>query len=157
MNYCEFELSVPIYDLSQEDEGDCVEMRELFALLEIATPGTTLASLYHCGDLLLFLSEKDEQSFIAVDMFAQPTDQMNTVVVTVRAPFNLKDDVYTLMKSLRAAAEVFSALLHGNLGRAGSLAPDKFPRVVTDHDFEAVQHIQVFRGGSVVYTSHLAH
>jgi len=169
MPYHEFKLRVPIWDISNHDEGNTPAIRSLFSLLSVTPPNSSLASLYnsfydnsaaeHIGDpagrfgrgvVLIFISETDENSFIAIDMFLEATDQMNTVEIGICAPESCANEVAAIMKSIRLSAEVASALLEGNLGMRGTLSRNGFPRVVTNHKTEVIQHAQFFRGGKLI-------
>ena len=172
MTYREFKLGVPIWDISDDDDGDTPAIRSLFSLLSVTPPERSLASLYHSfydysaaryngdpwgrigrGDVLIFISDPDENSFIAIDMFDEATDQMNMVEIDISAPEALADEVAAILKSIRLSAEVASALLDGNLGIREALSVEGFPRLVKNHDTEVVQHALYFRSGRAIHAT----
>ena len=171
MGYQEFKLTVPIWDLSDESgERDSADVTALFALLDVTPPRTTLDDLYDSffdssavrgypygrigrGDLCMFLSNTNDETFIAFDMFNEATDQMNGVSIQVRAPERHADEIRRLMQSIRTGAEAASALLHGDLGLQAELALGNFPRRVKNHDAEVLQDVQVFKDGQLLHSS----
>jgi hypothetical protein len=174
MAYEEFQVRVPIWDLSTA-EGDSEETGSLFEILNVTRMKTSLRAKYDSyyddtvagpwgrtrgpwgrvgrGDLRMFLSNTDDDTFIAVDMFDEATDQMNTVSLEVRAQACSALQVCALMQSIRAGAEVASDLLQGNLGIKETLAFGNFPRHVKNHMSTALQHIQVYKNGKLLCSS----
>ncbi|QGJ71408.1 Hypothetical protein PBC10988_31130 [Planctomycetales bacterium 10988] len=177
MNYQEFKLLVPIWDISEEvgddeEEIDSKEIQSLFRLLSIVPPPQSLSDLYHSfydesaakyqgdptprmnrGDFILFQNAVDENVFLAIDMFNEPTDQMATIHLFVSVPLALADQAGKLLKTIRAEAEISSALLEGNLGIREELALENFPRLVPSLDRKVPQHVQVYRYGKIIYQS----
>jgi hypothetical protein len=45
MEYREFKLAVPLWDISDEEEGDTPAIRSLFSLLAVTPPENSLANL----------------------------------------------------------------------------------------------------------------
>jgi hypothetical protein len=174
MEYREFKLRVPIWDISDAADGDSAAMRSLFRQLSVTPPDRSLASLYDSfydysaaqysgdphgrigrGDVLIFVSDADDLSFIAIDMFDEASDQMNTVGIKICAPDVCGDEIARILESIKSTAEVSSALLQGSLGLQESLSIQNFPRLVQSHDTEVLQHAQVFRGGRLIQTTKL--
>lgn len=172
MTFREFKLRVPVWDISDDDDGDCAAIGSLFAILSVTPPKTSLARLYDSfydhsaaryvgdpygrigrGDVLIFVSDADNDCLIAIDMFDEATDQMNTIEIEIRAPDDRANEIEQILQSIRSSAEVASALLQGNLGIKESLAIENFPRRVPNHDTEAVQQAQVFRGGCLIHAT----
>ncbi|WP_145370846.1 hypothetical protein [Maioricimonas rarisocia] len=170
--YREFKLRVPIWDISDDDDGDCSDIASVFAILSVTPPETPLARLYDSfydvsaaryngdphgrigrGDVLIFLSDADDECFIAIDLFDEDTDQMNTIGIGLRAPSDRAQEIERHLQSIRSSAEVASALLQGDLGIKDSHSVEHFPRVVPNHDTEAVQHAQFFRGGCLIHAT----
>ncbi|WP_442483455.1 hypothetical protein [Aeoliella sp. SH292] len=167
-NYCEFKLRVPIGDISDDTFGDIDVIRSLFATLYVTPPEASLDRLYEQfydytaahpngrkgrGDVLIFASDADDECFMAIDMFDDVTDQMNTVGIELRVPRDCADKVRGLLQSIRSSAEVSSALLEGDLGIKESLAAENFPRHVQGHGGVTIQHAQFFRRGCLVYAT----
>lgn len=167
-NYCEYRLRVPIWDISDDVVGDSDAIRSLFATLNVPPPEAPLHLLYEQfydytaappygrkgrGDVLIFASDVDDACFIAIDMFDEVTDQMNTVGIELRVRRDCAEKVRGLLQSIRSSAEVSSVLLEGELGIIESLAPENFPRQVQGHDGVAMQHAQFFRSGCLVYAT----
>lgn len=172
MSYREFRLGVTIADISDVETGDSAAIKSLFALLGITPPETSLAaiydSFYDCeaastrgspagrggrGDVVILVSDSDNNVFLAVDMYNESTDQMNAVGIEISAPAKCGEQVAKALASLRSTAEVYSALLDGNLGVRESLAVEEFPRVVNDNGREVMQNVHVFRGGRRIHSS----
>ena len=170
MTYCEFKLGVPIWDISDDEDGDSPAIRSLFNLLSITPPETSLDSLYDSfydystakymgdpwgrigrGDVLIFFSDTDVNTFIAIDMFNEATDQMSIIGIEVCASRDCMAEIKKILQSIRSSAEVASVLLAGNLGLREELTVNKFPRLVQNHDTEVLQHAQVFQGGKLTH------
>ncbi|QDT99263.1 MBL fold metallo-hydrolase [Gimesia aquarii] len=169
--YREFKLGVPIWDIS-DDDCDSPLIRTLFTILSVTPLKTSLLNNYdsfydysaaryngdpnaRCGrgDILIFVSDSDDNSFIAIDMFEEATDSMNLIGIEICAPQTCADEIAGIMQSIRSSAEVSTALLDGNLGLREDLAIDNFPRLVPNHDTEVLQHAQVYRGGSLIHAT----
>ncbi|MBM81646.1 MAG: hypothetical protein CMJ78_13790 [Planctomycetaceae bacterium] len=169
--YREFKLRVPIWDIS-DDDGDSTNTESLFAILSVTPHHTSLAQLYDSfhdysaarddgdpygrigrGDLFIFTSDVDDDCFIAIDMFDEATDQMNTIEIAIRTPEDRANNIEQILQSIRSSAEVATALLQGDLGLKESLTIENFPRIIPNHDTEAVQQAQVYRGGCLIHTT----
>jgi len=166
MNYVEFRLTVPIFDLGGENSKDCAEICAICEELGVTRLEQSLDEQYHSiydyacarypgdpsgrigrGDIRVVLADLDDQTFLSVDMFAEATDQMNTVELGVRCAESHVARVSTLLGAIRNEAEVCSALLQGNLGLAEKLQPGNFPRQVNNNGNIALQHVTIYRGG----------
>ena len=167
--YREFKLRVPIGDISDDEDGDSAAVRSLFAILSVTPPDTPLVCLYDSfydhsaarypgdpcgrigrGEVLIFSGDTDDECFIAIDMFHEATDQMNTIAIALRGPKRCAREIVRVLESVRSSAEVASAVLQGNLGIKEAFAIENFPRLVANCDTEVLQHAQVFRGGCLV-------
>lgn len=157
-------MGAPIWDISDDDE-DSPLIQSLFHLLRVTPPEASLLELYlsftdystgyrnriNRGDFLFFLSDDEDKSFLGFDMFADPTDSMDVVSIIVCAPYAHGDEIKEVLESIRDSAEVFTALLDGNLGVQEDCAIKNFPRIMSHDDPIVVQHAQVFRGGKLIH------
>lgn len=172
MSQVEFKLRVPIYDL-EDDDKDCLEIQAIREAVGITWSGPSLGDQYDAfrepdsaryfgdpwarigrGDIHLFLADQDEDSFLAIDLYQDCTDQMNTVELWVRCPSDIADRVSQLLRSIRQKAEVASALLEGDLGLRDAVSREKFPREVKDGGAVMIQHISIYHLGTLQATSH---
>ena len=158
MKHKEFKLGVPILNLSDEDDGDCSDLKELYRLLDV----TPLAKPLICQfdqfdsldeDVLLFRSDVDSDSFLAIDMMRDPTDQMSVVGLLLCSKMSLASEVFDRLQSLQQNAEVMTALCHGDLGLMADLQLSNFPRRFQYAGSTTIQNMQVYQFGELIKTS----
>jgi len=169
MNYVEFRLSVTIADLHDEEGQDCDELRQIAKIINVDLLKEPLSEHYdgyydytasHPGPrvradtryVLKFVANDDDQAFLSIDMFLFATDQMNMVRLGVRCGESDAVRIETLLRSIREKAEIYAALLQGKLGLAEEMDVTLFPRARDNNGKTVLQHIIVFRAGSVLIT-----
>lgn len=164
MQYIDFKLHVPIVDLTDldnDEDNDSEAVAALFNVLSVTRPNETLYAIYNSfndpryaapysrmgrGDVMMFVSDADENVFISIDMYAEPTDQMGSVGIEIRAPQTDSPTIRMLLAEIRTAAEVASALLEGDLGLENRLSS------VMERRGKACHYTQVFRKGELIYS-----
>ena len=52
----------------------------------------------------MFLANDDAGTFVAIDLFHHPTDQMDTVEILVRAPGTVSQEVFRILRAIRSGA-----------------------------------------------------
>src|SRR5579863_8861798 len=153
LSYVEFRQTVPVFHLEDDDGDDCAEICAICDLLGVVRVGQPLIDQYDFfhdgGDVLVFQADSDDQTFLSVNMFRNPTDQMNTVGLGVRCTASHAERVSILMRSIHERAEIESAFLQGNLGLQETLYVARFPRKMDVPGGAPVQHICVYRCGAL--------
>ena len=165
MKYTEFKLSVPIWCLTTDDDQDVKELSDLYELLNADGIGEPLGVKYDSytdhsrsgypadprqrigrGNVVKVLSNDDAEAFVAFDLFAEPTDQMDMIEILIRVPNASAEKIEQILRQVRSAAEVASALLRGNLGVGENLDPAHFPK-----QFEGYQQrLEVYRHAQTI-------
>src|SRR4051812_10871921 len=110
--FVELEFYMPFYELFSSDQNNdnpivkqAFELEELCNKLSIAIDANILYETYKQtdyvnGDVFVFYSKGNKNTFIYLDLLKDEYDQMNMILIGVRIPMTIMADIKLIMMKL---------------------------------------------------------
>jgi hypothetical protein len=162
-NYMEFEFALPIYDLLGDRLWESFE--KLCQILDIFIEEAFLDERHesyfdHCtekGKIVVFRSKKDMKQFLWIDMYYEPTDQMDTVGIGIKCKNELALEVRNSCKKLIKDSQITTFLKSGNyLNLDSRIDPALFESKLLLDKGGYRQDLEIYEDQKRVYSSEMA-